>query len=253
MKRNETSLTAPAPAPSAGFIMRPPAQGEPAWLGEPRGTPVGKGLAEQWLRAAAEGYKGAAETEAKAAHVVGTYLLELHAHEAWKLFPDCKGFQELAVKHAGIPVSTTYRYMQFAKVCTMEEAGWGIDKAKAGHVLVTQLGLRKFDELLDARKMKTKLGRPFDFARATAGELEQLVFALEKPALPPPADEEKEPARARRYREAVTQLLEKHPALHELHPKVRIYDGKVGVRHGPAESREQIEALIAMYRELLKL
>jgi hypothetical protein len=233
------------------FTLAPAAQA-PGWLGEPKGSPVSKGIAGQWIRAAAEGYRAAAADQGRSAHSVGTYLLELHAHAAWRLYPDCAGFPDLVEKHVGMPLSTAYAQMTFAKVCTADQAALGMEKAQAGHVIVASLGLDHFDRLRDAKAMAARLGRPFDFEAMNAAAVSRVAIELTaQAALPEPAEEPKraETAKARRLAASIEETTRRHPALAGLRVNARVYAGKAILRHRPAHTTDEMLALAALYRD----
>lgn len=235
-----------------GALQRMPRSETIPGIPTPKGPPVAKSLALQWLRATREDFGESERNVGRSSHTQGTYLLQLHAHRTWLLFPDCKGFFDMVKKHTGIGRSWATDLMRFARVATADQAEtYGRQKTMAGHALVKILGLGAFRDLLDKELLEEKLGQPFDFAKATAGDLEEILAGLieSPPALPPSRSARLEASQQQRVIDA---RVERRPVLRPLKVRAYVRDNVVRVRNEPCSSREELAALAELYRELSK-
>ena len=259
-----TALARTSDIDDEGLVFPVPARLS-SWLPEGGRSPAGRGQVEQWSRSFLEDL--AAMRRARAsfdasegglAHTAGTYLLELHGHQAWETL-GLADFDELCAVHLRIGRTTAYRLMFFARIASEQTATLGVRKCVAGYALAKTLGVDGIAALLpDAAKWKEpaewaqKLGEPVDFAGSTAARVETLVVRLAPLRLPAGPPGAKVRAVVKQRLETIRRVEERHPALAALAVRSFALDGAAWVTNRKAATPEQFAALAALYAALAR-
>lgn len=236
-----------------------------SWLPDAKPSPAGRGDIEQWSRSFLEGLATLRRlrhsfdgSEGEVAHTAGTYLLELHGHQAWEPL-GLADFPTFCTGRLNLPPRTAYRLMFFARVATRQTAPFGIRKCIAGFALAGQLGLDGLSALVpDGPKWKEpaawaeRVGEPVAFASSSAARLEALVLRLARPQLPEADPSRRTSAVVAQRKTVIRRVGERHPALLALQVKSFAKDDEPRVSHRHATSLEDCAALAALYAAFAK-